>query len=75
MKINVSNKKILEFYTDYNYPQKVDSKSVLNELLNLCKAFERKTGYSFDNKNILDAGTGTGDRIIEVAKKIIQTRK
>ena len=68
MKINVSNKKILEFYTDYNYPQKVDSKSVLNELLNLCKAFERKTGYSFDNKNILDAGTGTGDRIIEVAK-------
>ena len=40
----------------------------VNELLNLFKFFSLENSFNFNTKNILDAGSGTGHRIINVAR-------
>ena len=41
--------------------------NIVNELLNLFKIFSLENKFNFDSKNVLDAGTGTGHRIVNVA--------
>ncbi len=60
--------KVREMYARFPYPSPQATGRKLKELYNLLKIFEMETGYDFTGKTILDAGTGTGHRLIEAAK-------
>lgn len=69
MDVNDVSLKVKKFYEKFQYPSanmKYNSNFV--ELINMCNLFGALYNYDFNNKEILDAGTGSGDRIIEVAK-------
>jgi len=55
-------------YKKYPYPFPSSKIKNVNELLNLFKFFSLENNFDFNKKNILDAGSGTGHRIINVAK-------
>ncbi len=55
-------------YLKYPYPSPSKEIAQTNELLNLLKIFEIENKMKIDNLKILDAGSGTGHRIINVAK-------
>jgi len=55
-------------YKKYPYPFPSSKIKNVNELLNLFKLFSLENNFNFNKKNILDAGSGTGHRIINVAK-------
>ncbi len=61
-------KKVKEMYLKYPYPSPSRETAETNELLNLLRIFEIENKNKFENKRILDAGSGTGHRIINVAK-------
>jgi len=61
-------KKVKEMYLKYPYPSPSRETAQTNELLNLLKIFEIESKNKFQNVKILDAGSGTGHRIINVAK-------
>ena len=61
-------KKVKEMYLRYPYPSPSREISQTNELLNLLKIFEIESKKNIKNLKILDAGAGTGHRIINVAK-------
>lgn len=70
MDINDISLKVKNFYEKFQYPSaNMKCNSNFVELINMCDLFSTLYGYDFNNKEILDAGTGSGDRIIEVAKK------
>lgn len=66
--VNEISASVKKFYNDFPYPTGTPDRMNLLELLSFCLRFTQMTGYNFNDKNILDAGTGTGDRIIEFAK-------
>ena len=69
MSINDVNLKVKNFYERFQYPSaNMQYNSNFVELINMCELFNTLYGYDFNNREILDAGTGSGDRIIEVAK-------
>ena len=61
-------KKVHDMYKKYPYPSPSTKPSQTNELLNLLKIFELESQIKLEGKNILDAGTGSGHRIINAAK-------
>ena len=60
--------KVREMYSKYPYPSPSSNALQTNELLNLLKIFSLENNYVMSNKKILDAGTGTGHRLINTAK-------
>lgn len=61
-------KKVKEMYLKYPYPSPSREAAETNELLNLLRIFEIESKEKFDDLKILDAGSGTGHRIINVAR-------
>ena len=61
-------KKVKEMYKKYPYPSPSTNSSQTNELLNLLKIFELESKIKLNGKKILDAGTGSGHRITNVAQ-------
>ncbi len=61
-------RKVKEMYLKYPYPSPSREISETNELLNLLKIFEIENKKKIENLKILDAGSGLGHRIINVAK-------
>jgi len=60
-------RRISEMYGRFPYPSPVRRRRRLRELANLLAIFCRETGYRLEGKKVLDAGTGTGHRLIEAA--------
>lgn len=61
------SKKVKEMYEKYPYPSPVPMKKDVSELANLIKLFSSECRYSLENKAVLDAGTGTGHRLCNLA--------
>lgn len=61
-------REVLEMYAKFPYPSPQAQGRKLKELANLLKLFCIETGYDLNGKSVLDAGTGTGHRVIEAAK-------
>ena len=61
-------KKVEAMYKKYPYPSPSTNPSQTNELLNLLKIFELESEIKLEGKKILDAGTGSGHRITNVAQ-------
>jgi len=59
---------IAEQYGQYPYPSPPEPGKNYPELANLLKLFQLDSGCQLTNKRILDAGTGTGVRLLELAK-------
>ena len=66
--IDKITKKVQSMYKKYPYPSPSTDPSQTNELLNLLKIFELESRIKLEGKNILDAGTGSGHRITNVAE-------
>ena len=68
--------KVARMYADYPYPSPsvgMDEQK-LNELANLFKLLALETKLGFADKHILDAGTGTGHRLVAAAQGLPETR-
>lgn len=61
-------KKVERMYMKYPYPSPSTESIQTNELLNLLKIFELENRKKLENIKILDAGTGSGHRITNVAQ-------
>ena len=61
-------KKVEKMYKEYPYPSPSTQTRQTNELLNLLRIFELETKTQLTNLKILDAGSGSGHRITNVAK-------
>ncbi len=61
-------KKVETMYMKYPYPSPSTESIQTNELLNLLKIFELEGGMKLENMKFLDAGTGSGHRITNVAR-------
>lgn len=59
---------VKEMYTKYPYPYPDNIVGELDDMAVYLKFFERENNVSFENARILDAGCGTGNRTIEMAK-------
>jgi len=66
--IDKITKKVHDMYKKYPYPSPSTNPSQTNELLNLLKIFELESQIKLEEKNILDAGTGSGHRITNAAE-------
>ncbi len=66
-------RRVSEMYDQFPYPSPEKGKKKLKELSNLLTIFSRETGYDFRGKRILDAGTGTGHRLLEAASVLRET--
>jgi len=60
--------KVENMYKKYPYPSPSIDITQTNELLNLLRIFEIESKIKLEEKNILDAGTGSGHRITNVAQ-------
>lgn len=60
-------KKVKNMYKKYPYPSPSMELSQTNELLNLLRIFTLEAKIKLDGKKILDAGSGSGHRITNVA--------
>ena len=65
--MDTTSKNVSYMYKKFPYPFPSSKTKNVNELLNLFKIFSLENKFNFDNKNVLDAGTGTGHRIVNVA--------
>ncbi len=61
-------KKVETMYMKYPYPSPSTEAIQTNELLNLLKIFELESEIKFEGVKFLDAGTGSGHRITNVAQ-------
>ena len=66
--------KVSRMYERFPYPSPETGTRKLKELSNLLTIFSRETGYDFRDKTVLDAGTGTGHRLLEAARLLKGTR-
>jgi SAM-dependent methyltransferase len=62
-----TTQKVENMYKKYPYPSPSTDISQTNELLNLLRIFEIESKIKLKKKNILDAGSGSGHRITNVA--------
>ena len=60
-------KNVRNMYKKYPYPSPSTEVSQTNELLNLLRIFELESKTKLEDKKILDAGSGSGHRITNVA--------
>jgi SAM-dependent methyltransferase len=67
-KFDKITKKVEKMYKEYPYPSPSTQTSQTNELLNLLRIFEIENKIKLINKKILDAGSGSGHRITNVAQ-------
>ena len=58
---------VKDMYKKYPYPSPSTEISQTNELLNLLRIFELESKVKLENKKFLDAGSGSGHRITNVA--------
>jgi len=63
---------VKNMYKKYPYPSPSTEISQTNELLNLLRIFELESKIKLENKNFLDAGSGSGHRITNVANHFIK---
>jgi SAM-dependent methyltransferase len=68
-----TTRKVSNMYAKFPYPSPQPRGRKLKELANLLSIFSRETGYDFKGKTVLDAGTGTGHRLIEAASVFRET--
>ena len=61
------SKKVCEMYSKYPYPSPHIGEPGFTELANLLRIFSLETGFALAHESVLDAGTGTGHRLIEAA--------
>ena len=61
-------KEVEAMYKKYPYPSPSTDPSQTNELLNLLRIYELESKVKLEDKKILDAGSGTGHRITNVAQ-------
>ncbi len=69
-----TTRKISEMYAKFPYPSSQPYSRKLRELANLLSIFSREANYELKGKTVLDAGTGTGHRLIEAASAFKNTR-
>jgi SAM-dependent methyltransferase len=62
-----TTRKVSEMYERFPYPSPQSGGRKLKELASLLTFFCAETGYRLSGKCVLDAGTGTGHRLIEAA--------
>ena len=62
-----TTRKVSDMYAKFPYPSPQARGRKLKELANLLSIFCREVGYDLKGKIVLDAGTGTGHRLIEAA--------
>ena len=67
-------RQVEQMYAKFPYPSPQGRSRNLKELRNLLKIFSIETGYDLSSKTVLDAGTGTGQRLIDAALAFKQTR-
>jgi len=60
--------KVAKMYKEYPYPSPSTQTNQTNELLNLLRIFELENKTKLIDKKFLDAGSGSGHRITNVAK-------
>lgn len=63
-------RRVSEMYARFPYPSPNARGRRLTELANLLSLFSLEAGYDFRGKRILDAGTGTGHRLIAAAASL-----
>ena len=56
-----------DMYSRFPHPSPTKGRRRYNELSNLLALFSREAGIDLSGKTILDAGTGTGHRVLEAA--------
>ena len=66
-------KHVCDMYSKYPYPLPQARGSKLRELRNLLAIFSMENRYDLRGKSILDAGTGTGHRVVEAAAAFKET--
>lgn len=59
---------VKNMYGKYPYPSPSTETAQTNELLNLLRIFELESSLKLEQKSILDAGSGSGHRIVNVAE-------
>lgn len=59
---------VANMYKEYPYPSPSTQTNQTNELLNLLRIFELENKREFKNQTFLDAGSGSGHRITNVAQ-------
>ena len=65
--------KVQSMYKQYPYPSKETGIRRLVELYNLLQLFAQETDFDYKKKMVLDAGTGTGHRLVEAARHLPET--
>jgi len=65
---------VSEMYGRFPYPSPLEHGLGLKELRNLLTIFSRENRYELAGKSVLDAGTGTGHRLVEAAAGFPETR-
>jgi SAM-dependent methyltransferase len=66
-------RQVSAMYDLFPYPNPEKGTKALEELSNLLAFFSQETGYDFRGKTVLDAGTGTGQRLLEAAASLKET--
>ena len=69
-----TTRRVEEMYAAFPYPSPKCGGQNLKELRNLLTIFAAENRYDFNRKRVLDAGTGTGHRLIEAARALPDTQ-
>jgi len=68
--VDDTTRRVAEMYSRYPYPSQDRNEQRLTELANLLRLFAAESRYDFRGKRVLDAGTGTGHRLIAAARAL-----
>jgi SAM-dependent methyltransferase len=71
--VDETTRRVKEMYAAFPYPSPKGGGQNLKELRNLLTIFAAENRYVFKGKRVLDAGTGTGHRLIEAARALPDT--
>jgi len=72
--VDETTRRVEEMYAAFPYPSPKGGGQNLRELRNLLTIFAAENRYAFKGKRVLDAGTGTGHRLIEAARALPDTQ-
>jgi SAM-dependent methyltransferase len=67
-------RQVSEMYTKFPYPSPQATDRQLKELADLLEIFCAETLFDLSGKSVIDAGTGTGHRLVEAADAFSYTR-
>jgi SAM-dependent methyltransferase len=71
--VDETTRRVEEMYAAFPYPSPKGGGQNLKELRSLLTIFAAENRYDFKGKRVLDAGTGTGHRLIEAARVLPNT--